>query len=159
MTNVTRLVAACRMDQTVTIVYWLAAAGVSVASFLIGILVGLRMPRGSGSGSSSGGGARPAATRVPVGGGKGAVELYVGNLPYDTADEDLLKLFSKFGNVTSARVITKKVDGQSKGFGFVEMTERAAAEAATKALNGKDFNGRTLAVNEARTRGRRRGRF
>jgi hypothetical protein len=159
MTNVTRLVAACGADQTVTVVYWPAAAGVSVASFLIGILVGLRMPRGSGSGSSgSGGGARPAATRVPVG-GKGAVELYVGNLPYDTADEDLQKLFAKFGNVTSARVITKKVDGQSKGFGFVEMTERAAAEAATKALNGKEFNGRTLAVNEARTRGRRRGRF
>ena len=87
------------------------------------------------------------------------MNIYVGNLSYSVTSDDLRAAFEKFGEVSTANVVTDKFTGQSKGFGFVEMPERSAAEAATKALNGKEFNGRTLAVNEARTRGRRRGRF
>ncbi len=79
-----------------------------------------------------------------------AKKLYVGNLPYSTTDEDLRAAFEGFGEITSATVIKDKFSGRSKGFGFVEMPDDAAAQAAIDAMNGKEMNGRALTVNEAR---------
>jgi RNA recognition motif-containing protein len=77
-------------------------------------------------------------------------KIYVGNLSYDTQDSDLQQLFAQYGTVTSARVITDRDSGRSKGFGFVEMGSDAEAEAAISALNGQEIGGRALTVNEAR---------
>lgn len=79
-------------------------------------------------------------------------KLYVGNLGYGVSSSDLERLFSSHGNVQSASVITDRGTGQSKGFGFVEMSSNSEAEAAIAALDGKDYEGRTLKVNEARPR-------
>ena len=78
------------------------------------------------------------------------MNIYVGNLSFDVDDEGLKSLFTEFGEVTSARVITDRETGRPRGFGFVEMPTQAEAEEAIKALNGKESNGRTLKVNEAR---------
>jgi RNA recognition motif-containing protein len=87
------------------------------------------------------------------------MDIYVGNLPYQTNDEDLRELFSAYGNVSSARVIMDKFSGQSRGFGFVEMPDKAEAEAAIQNTNGADFQGRSLRVNESqpKPRGERSG--
>lgn len=77
-------------------------------------------------------------------------KLYVGSLPYSTTEDELKELFSQFGQVISARVISDKFTGQSKGFGFVEMATDADAEKAINAANGAQFGGRTLVVNVAR---------
>ncbi len=79
-----------------------------------------------------------------------AKKLYVGNLTYDTTEDNLVELFSEFGEVLSAQIIIDRDTNRSKGFGFVEMSD-GADEAAT-ALNGQDFHGRNLTVNEARPR-------
>ncbi|MFH1419043.1 MAG: RNA-binding protein [Planctomycetota bacterium] len=79
-------------------------------------------------------------------------KLYVGNLGYDVTDGDLQQLFAGHGTVDSATVISDRGTGQSKGFGFVEMSSSAEAEAAIAALNGKDHGGRELKVNEAKPR-------
>lgn len=76
--------------------------------------------------------------------------LYVGNLPYSTTDDDLRSTFSKAGEVADAKVITDKMSGRSKGFGFVEMVSDDDAQKAIEMFNGKEFDGRNLAVNEAR---------
>jgi len=76
-------------------------------------------------------------------------KLYVGNLSYDAKDSDLQNLFSKYGNVQSATIITDRFTGRSKGFGFVEMASGEEAEKAL-ALNGTDFLGRNITVSEAR---------
>ncbi|MHC4822451.1 MAG: RNA recognition motif domain-containing protein [Planctomycetota bacterium] len=78
--------------------------------------------------------------------------IYVGNLPYSTDDRELEDLFAPFGDITSARVITDRETGRSKGFGFVEMPDSAQAEAAITALNDSEIDGRGLRVNEARPR-------
>ena len=83
-------------------------------------------------------------------------KLYVGNLSWGTADADLTELFSQFGEVTSARVITDRETGRSRGFGFVELDD-AAAEKAMKDLDGQEFQGRNLRVNEAQEKPRRTG--
>lgn len=75
--------------------------------------------------------------------------LFVGGLPYETTEDELKKSFSEFGTVESANIITDKMSGKSKGFGFVEFSSAEEAEEA-KSLNGKDFGGRTLTVDEAR---------
>ena len=80
------------------------------------------------------------------------MNIYVGNLPYSVTEDDLRSAFEAFGNVTSAAVISDKFSGQSKGFGFVEMSDNGEAEAAIEALNGSDMKGRSLRVNEARPR-------
>jgi cold-inducible RNA-binding protein len=80
------------------------------------------------------------------------MKLYVGNLSYQVTDSDLRDLFVPFGEPDSARVITDRDSGRSKGFGFVEYSDNAQANAAMAALNGKDHNGRALTVNEARPR-------
>src|SRR2546430_8632755 len=77
-------------------------------------------------------------------------KLYVGNLNYSVTDSDLMKLFEPHGTVQSAQVIMDRDTGRSKGFGFVEMGSDAEAQAAIAALNGKEIDGRTLTVNEAR---------
>jgi len=87
-----------------------------------------------------------------------AKKVYVGNLSYGTTDSDLQKMFEEFGTVESAQVIMDRESGRSKGFGFVEMGSQQEAEAAIKALNGKDMDGRALTVNEAKPREDRGGR-
>jgi RNA recognition motif-containing protein len=87
------------------------------------------------------------------------MDIYVGNLAYKTTDDDLRELFSAHGEVTSARVVTDRISGQSKGFGFVEMPDRDSAQKAIEAINGQDFQGRALRVNESQPKPRedRRG--
>jgi RNA recognition motif-containing protein len=84
-------------------------------------------------------------------------KLYVGGLPYSISDGQLEELFSAHGTVESARVITDRMTGRSKGFGFVEMSTQAEAEAAMETLNGTDLEGRSITVNEARPRTERGG--
>lgn len=79
-----------------------------------------------------------------------AMKLYVGGLSYSIKDAELQALFAEFGTVASAKVITDRDSGQSKGFGFVELNDDSEAKAAMAALNGKEIEGRTLTVNEAR---------
>src|SRR6185369_4325361 len=79
-----------------------------------------------------------------------AKKLFVGGIPWATTSDDLQQLFSQHGTVTSATVITDKMTGRSRGFGFVEFENDAEADAATNALNNSDYNGRTLVVKEAR---------
>ena len=77
-------------------------------------------------------------------------KLYVGNLTYETTASDLESLFGQFGSVQSAQVIADRDTGRSKGFGFVEMGSDSEAQAAIADLNGKEVDGRSLTVNEAR---------
>lgn len=77
-------------------------------------------------------------------------KLYVGNLPYSFRDEDLQQAFAAHGTVTSAKVMMERDTGRSKGFGFVEMGDDAQAQTAIEAMNGQQFGGRGLVVNEAR---------
>ena len=83
------------------------------------------------------------------------MNIFVGNLPYSTTSEELESLFGEKGTVTSAQVIYDRTTGQSRGFGFVEMSSDDEARAAIADLNGFDVNGRRLTVNEARPRERR----
>jgi RNA recognition motif-containing protein len=87
------------------------------------------------------------------------MNIYVGNLSYEVTEEDLKKAFDSFGEVNTVKVIKDNFSGRSKGFGFVEMPDRAEAQSAIEGLNGKDLLGRSLNVSEARprTEGRRGG--
>lgn len=84
-------------------------------------------------------------------------KVYVGGLPYAIGDEQLSELFAPHGTIASARVITDKYTGQSRGFGFVEMSTEQEAKSAIEALNGTQLEGRTLTVNEARPQEPRSG--
>jgi cold-inducible RNA-binding protein len=86
-----------------------------------------------------------------------AKRLYVGGLPYSATEQDLENLFASAGTVTSAVVVTDRSTGQAKGFGFVEMSTDAEADAAINSLNGTQMGGRTLTVNEAKPREDRSG--
>ena len=90
-----------------------------------------------------------------------AKKLYVGNLSYNTHEEDLREAFSKIGEVLSATLIVDQMNGRSKGFGFVEMASDADAEKAISTMNGTTFMDRTITVNEARpkTEGGKRSGF
>ncbi len=77
-------------------------------------------------------------------------KLYVGGLPYSTSQESLQQAFAQAGNVDSATIILDKMSGRSRGFGFVEMATEEEAQKAIEMWNGKEFEGRTLTVNEAR---------
>jgi RNA recognition motif-containing protein len=80
------------------------------------------------------------------------MNIHVGNLSHEVREEDLRQAFETFGEVTSAKIITDKFSGVSKGFGFVEMPTNAEAQAAITGLNGTELKGETLTVNEARPR-------
>jgi RNA recognition motif-containing protein len=80
------------------------------------------------------------------------VNIYVGNLSWNTSDSDLRKEFEEFGTVDSARVITDRDTGRSRGFGFVEMSNDSEGRAAIEALNGAEVDGRAIRVNEAQPR-------
>lgn len=80
------------------------------------------------------------------------MNIYVSNLPYSATEDELRQLFEQFGKVDSARIITDRDTGRSRGFAFVEMSEKAEGDAAINGLNGKDMNGRALTINEARPR-------
>lgn len=84
-------------------------------------------------------------------------KIYVGGLPYSADDAQLGELFAPHGNVESVKVITDRFTGQSRGFGFVEMSTAEEAKAAIDALNGTELGGRTLIVNEARPQEARSG--
>src|SRR5262245_64709544 len=86
-----------------------------------------------------------------------SMKLYVGNLAFQTTDEDLLELFSQAGAVESAQVVMDRDTGRSRGFGFVEMASKSEGEAAIAQFNGVEINGRSLTVNEARPRESRGG--
>lgn len=79
-------------------------------------------------------------------------KLFVGGLPYSVSDNQLEELFSNHGTVESARVITDRMTGRSRGFGFVEMSSEDEAQEAMEKLNGTEYEGRNLTVNEARPR-------
>jgi RNA recognition motif-containing protein len=76
--------------------------------------------------------------------------IYVGGLPFNTTEEEMKNLFATYGQVSSAKLITDRDSGQSRGFGFIEMPTDAEAMAAMEKLNGSDFGGRKLTINEAR---------
>ena len=80
------------------------------------------------------------------------MNIYVGNLPREATEEDLRQAFEAFGQVTSVKIITDKYTGESRGFGFVEMSNSSEAQSAISGLDGKDLKGSTLRVNEARPR-------
>jgi len=84
-------------------------------------------------------------------------KLYVGGLPYSVTETQLQELFSQHGEVRSAKVITDKFTGRSRGFGFVELGSDEEGQKAMEALNGTQLEGRTLIVNEAKEQGDRRG--
>ena len=86
-----------------------------------------------------------------------AKKLYVGNLSYNTHEEDLREAFSKIGEVTSATLIVDQTNGRSKGFGFVEMASDEDAAKAISSMNGTPFMDRTITVNEARPKTERSG--
>lgn len=82
--------------------------------------------------------------------------IFVGNLPWSVKDEDLQTKFSEFGEVASARVITDKFSGRSRGFGFVDMTNDEEAQKAITAMNGFSWDGRDITVNEAKPKSENR---
>ncbi len=88
-----------------------------------------------------------------------ATKLYVGNLHFQTQEQDLRELFAGHGEVVSCNVISDRDTGRSRGFGFVEMANEDDARSAENVLNGQDFDGRQLKVNEAKPRENRGGRF
>src|SRR3712207_393692 len=87
-----------------------------------------------------------------------SMKLYVGNLSFQTSSEDLQQLFGQAGTVESASVVEDRETGRSRGFGFVEMASKEEGQAAIQQFNGKEINGRSLTVNEARPREDRGGR-
>jgi RNA recognition motif-containing protein len=83
------------------------------------------------------------------------MNMYVSNLSFHTMDDDLRKLFEQFGSVSSAKVITDRDSGRSRGFGFVEMTSDAEAKEAINGLNGKEIEGRAMSVSIAKEKAAR----
>jgi len=86
------------------------------------------------------------------------MNIYVGNLVFDVSEEDLREAFGQFGEITEVRLIMDKFSGKSKGFGFIEMPSKAEAEKAIEEMNGKEFMGRAINVNEAKPKVDRGGR-
>ncbi|MBM4293567.1 MAG: RNA-binding protein [Deltaproteobacteria bacterium] len=87
------------------------------------------------------------------------MKLYVGNLPHQLTEDQLKELFAEAGEVVSAKIITDRMTGEPRGFGFVEMATKAEGQRAISSINGKNVEGRTLKVNEARPQERRGGGF
>ena len=142
-----------------------AAITVAVAAFVLGMIVmcvlcKLLCPCGKKSCKKDGkkqqkqvktGEDKPFEKRKPhPAPADGSVEIYVGNLSYDMTEDQLREAFAAYGTVNSARLITNRYNGKSKGFGFVQMPNRAEAEKAVAALNEKDIMGRKMKCNEAK---------
>jgi RNA recognition motif-containing protein len=132
----------------------------SLGWFLVGIVAGRRLPRRSNGKpaqpqQSSGRQRRepPQSSRQQPS-SSGAVELYIGNLSYEMTEADVREMFGKFGKVVSVRMIENKFNGKSKGYGFLEMGDRPQAQAAMKAMNGKEIKGRKIVVSEAKSKSR-----
>jgi RNA recognition motif-containing protein len=87
------------------------------------------------------------------------MNIYVANIPWKASEDQLKTLFAEYGEVTSAKIIMDKVTQRSRGFGFVEMADESAGKQAITSLNGADFLGKNLVVNEARPREERSGNF
>ncbi len=85
------------------------------------------------------------------------MNIYVGNLSFSTREEDIFSMFNKIGEVDSARIVTDRDTGRSKGFGFVEMSDSTQAQSAIEKLNGTECDGRNLTVNEAKPKTNDRG--
>lgn len=84
------------------------------------------------------------------------ISIYIGNLPYDTTEQQVVELFKPYGEVNRAALVKDRETGRPRGFGFVEMPNDDEARAAIEALSGKDYEGRPLTVNEARNRSAQR---
>lgn len=84
------------------------------------------------------------------------INIYVGNLPFNTTEAELRQAFEEFGTVSSAHIVIDRETNRSRGFGFIEMESGEEGKAAISALDGQDFQGRTLRINEARPREERR---
>jgi len=128
---------------------------VALVAFLVGILVELlvcKMTCKCGKGGDAkrqGGGLQKPIKRHPAP-ADGSIEIYVGNLSYDLTEDRLRKEFEAFSKVNSARIITNRFNGKSKGFGFVHMPNADEVDAAIKALGDKDLLGRKLKCNVAK---------
>lgn len=85
------------------------------------------------------------------------MNIYVGNISFETSEDNLKTMFEEYGEVTSVKIVMDRETGRSRGFGFVEMTDDDKGRTAIAEINGKDFNGRSLRVNEARERTDNRG--
>ena len=83
------------------------------------------------------------------------MNMYIGNLPYNVSEEELREMFSEFGTVDSIKLIIDKFSGQSKGFGFIQMSNNSEADQAIKALNKTNVKGRDIKVNQAEPQGKR----
>ena len=138
-----------------------SAIAVAVAAFVLGLIVmclvcKICCPCGKKSGKKADrpqkkGEEKPFETRKPhPAPADGSVEIYVGNLSYDMTEDQLRKEFEAYGKVNSARLITNRFNGKSKGYGFVQMPVREEAEKAVAALNDKDIMGRKMRCNEAK---------
>ena len=138
-----------------------AAIAVAVAAFVLGLIVmclvcKICCPCGKKSGKKADrpqkkGEEKPFEKRKPhPAPADGSVEIYVGNLSYDMTEDQLRKEFQAYGKVNSARLITNRFNGKSKGYGFVQMPVREEAEKAVAALNDKDIMGRKMRCNEAK---------
>ena len=141
-----------------------AAITVAVAAFVLGmvamcVLCKLLCPCGKKSCKKDGkkqqkqkkGEEKPFEKRKPhPAPADGSVEIYVGNLSYDMTEDQLREAFAAYGKVNSARLITNKFNGKSKGFGFVQMPDRAEADKAIEALNEKEIMGRQMKCNVAK---------
>ena len=138
-----------------------SAIAVAVAAFVLGLIVMCLLckiccPCGKKSGKKAdrpqkNGEEKPFEKRKPhPAPADGSVEIYVGNLSYDMTEDQLRKEFEAYGKVNSARLITNRFNGKSKGYGFVQMPVREEAEKAVAALNDKDIMGRKMRCNEAK---------
>ena len=138
-----------------------SAIAVAVAAFVLGLIVmclvcKICCPCGKKSGKKADrpqkkGEEKPFEKRKPhPAPADGSVEIYVGNLSYDMTEDQLRKEFEAYGKVNSARLITNRFNGKSKGYGFVQMPVREEAEKAVAALNDKDIMGRQMRCNEAK---------
>ena len=138
-----------------------AAIAVAVAAFVLGLIVmclvcKICCPCGKKSGKKADrpqkkGEEKPFEKRKPhPAPADGSVEIYVGNLSYDMTEDQLRETFAAYGKVNSARLITNRFNGKSKGYGFVQMPVREEAEKAVAALNDKDIMGRKMRCNEAK---------
>ena len=130
-----------------------------VGALVVGFIVGRLSKGGNGSHKKQGDDGRkkkadrkatpraePARQPIPA----GSVEIYVGNLSYDLTEDELKKLFTEYGEVSTARIVTNRFNGKSKGFGFVVMPNRPEAEKAIAAYSEKEYMGRKMRVNEAK---------